>query len=76
MLTHPERKSRPWLLFLLLIPFIVMLWPPFYNFKEPAFIGIPFFYWFQLLWIVITAILMAIVYWLQASPREQQHTSS
>jgi len=65
MLTRPERKSRPWFLFLLLIPFIVMLWPPFYNFKEPAFIGIPFFYWFQLLWIVITAILMAIVYWLQ-----------
>jgi hypothetical protein len=65
MLTRPERKSRPWFLFLLLIPFIVMLWPPFYNFKEPAFIGIPFFYWFQLLWIVFTAILMAIVYWLQ-----------
>ncbi len=65
MLTRPERKSRPWLLFLLLIPFIVMLWPPFYNFKEPAFIGIPFFYWFQLLWIVITAILLALVYWLQ-----------
>jgi hypothetical protein len=66
MLNRPERKSRPWLLFLLLIPFIVMLWPPFYNFKEPAFIGIPFFYWFQLLWIVITAILLALVYWLQA----------
>ncbi len=65
MLNRPERKSRPWLLFLLLIPFIVMLWPPFYNFKEPAFIGIPFFYWLQLLWIVITAILLALVYWLQ-----------
>ena len=66
MLTHPERKSRPWLLFLLLIPFIVMLWPPFYNFKEPAFIGIPCSYWFQLLWIAVTAILKAVVYWLQA----------
>ena len=76
MLIRPERKSHPWLLFLLLIPFIVMLWPPFYNFKEPAFIGIPCFYWFQLLWVAITAILMAIVYWLQALPRERQHTSS
>jgi Protein of unknown function (DUF3311) len=66
MLTRPERKSRPWPLFLLLIPFLVMLWPPFYNFKDPAFIGIPFFYWFQLLWIVVTAILLAVVYWLQA----------
>jgi hypothetical protein len=64
MLTRPKRKSRPWLLLLLLVPFIV-LWPPFYNFKAPEFIGIPFFYWFQLLWIVITAVFMAIVYWLK-----------
>ena len=64
MQTRPVRKSRTWLLLLLLIPFIV-LWPPLYNFKTPDFIGIPFFYWFQLLWIIITAILMAIVYWLK-----------
>ena len=64
MLNRPERKSRTWLLFLLLVPFII-LFPPFYNVKAPEFIGIPFFYWFQLLWIVITAILMAIVYWLK-----------
>ena len=64
MLNRPERKNRTWLLFLLLVPFII-LFPPFYNFKAPEFIGIPFFYWFQLLWIVITAILMAIVYWLK-----------
>jgi hypothetical protein len=64
MQTRPVRKNRTWLLLLLLIPFIV-LWPPLYNFKTPELIGIPFFYWFQLLWIVITAILMAIVYWLK-----------
>jgi hypothetical protein len=64
MLNRPERKSRTWLLFLLLVPFII-LFPPFYNVKAPEFIGIPFFYWFQLLWIVITAILMAILYWLK-----------
>jgi len=47
---------------LLILPFIVLLWPPFYNFRTPDFIGIPFFYWFQLLWIIITAIITAIVY--------------
>jgi hypothetical protein len=62
MASRPERKGRSWLLLLLIIPFIVMLWPPFYNYREPAFIGIPFFYWFQLLWVIITAILTAIVY--------------
>lgn len=66
MVTRPERKGRSWLLLLLLIPFIVLLWPPFYNTNQPTFIGIPFFYWFQLLWIIITAILMAIVYFLKA----------
>ncbi|TMC60912.1 MAG: DUF3311 domain-containing protein [Chloroflexota bacterium] len=25
-------------------------------------LGIPFFYWFQLLWIIITAILTAVLY--------------
>ncbi|HZU67159.1 MAG TPA: DUF3311 domain-containing protein [Ktedonobacteraceae bacterium] len=46
MVTRPERKGRSWLLLLLLIPFIVLLWPPFYNTDQPTFIGIPFFYWF------------------------------
>ncbi len=62
MTTRPARKGRSWLLLLLLIPYIVLLWPPFYNFRDPALIGIPFFYWFQLLWIVITAVLTALVY--------------
>ena len=66
MVTRPTRRSRSWLLLLLLIPFIVLLWPPFYNFREPEFVGFPFFYWFQLLWIIITAIITAVVYFLGA----------
>ncbi len=66
MITRTQRKGSPWLLLLLLIPFIAMLWPPFYNFRNPEFIGIPFFYWFQLLWIIITGILTAVVYFLRA----------
>lgn len=66
MITPTRRKGSPWFLLLLLIPFIAMLWPPFYNFRNPEFIGIPFFYWFQLLWIIITGILTAVVYFLRA----------
>ncbi|HZU03946.1 MAG TPA: DUF3311 domain-containing protein [Ktedonobacteraceae bacterium] len=62
MASHPQRKGRSWLLLLLILPFIVLMWPPFYNFREPAFVGVPFFYWFQLLWVVITAIITAVVY--------------
>ena len=62
MASNPEKRSRSWLLLLLILPFLVLLWPPFYNFREPSFIGVPFFYWFQLLWVVITAIITAVVY--------------
>lgn len=66
MINRTARRRRPWLLILLLIPFIGVLWPPFYNSYQPDFIGIPFFYWYQLLWILITAALTAIVYFLGA----------
>jgi uncharacterized membrane protein YhdT len=66
MASRPEKKGRSWALWLLLIPFIVELWPPFYNSRTPEFIGIPFFYWFQLLMIIITAIITAIVYFVGA----------
>jgi hypothetical protein len=58
-----ERRSEwNWWYLLLLIQFIAVLWVPFYNAKEPSLYGIPFFYWYQMLWVIIGAILTAIVY--------------
>jgi hypothetical protein len=34
---------------------VVTLWVPLYNRVEPLWLGIPFFYWFQVAWIVVTA---------------------
>lgn len=52
---------RPiWLL--LLIPYIGLLWPPVYNRLEPYLFGFPFFYWYQLLFVPITALLIYLVY--------------
>ena len=59
------RRSRYWLL-LLLIPFIATLIPQLYNAKDPTLAGIPFFYWYQLLWIILTGVLMGVVYLLKA----------
>jgi Protein of unknown function (DUF3311) len=53
--------SRGWYL-LLLIPFIATLWVPFYSSGEPAIWGIPFFYWYQFLWVPISAVITLIVY--------------
>jgi Protein of unknown function (DUF3311) len=47
---------------LFVIQFVAVLWPPFFNKADPSFIGVPFFYWYQLLWIILGAILTAIVY--------------
>ena len=35
---------------------------PLYNRVEPTLVGIPFFYWFQFAWIVVTAIVTALAY--------------
>jgi hypothetical protein len=52
--------SRWYLLFLIQLAAVV--WPPFYNRVEPSWIGMPFFYWYQLAWVIVGALLTAIVY--------------
>lgn len=47
---------------LLLLPFIGLLWLPFYNKAEPELWGFPFFYWYQFIWVFVTSILIWIVY--------------
>jgi Protein of unknown function (DUF3311) len=47
---------------LLLLPFIGLLWVPFYNFLEPSLFGFPFFYWYQLAWVPISSLLIWLVY--------------
>ena len=41
---------------LLWVPCVVALWVPLYNMTEPTLFGIPFFYWFQLALIPISAL--------------------
>jgi hypothetical protein len=62
MVEGPRRGGRNWLYLLLLIQFVLCLWVPLYNRVEPSVAGIPFFYWFQLLLVLIGAALTAIVY--------------
>ena len=46
-----KRAAWNWWYLLFSCEFVAVLWPPFYNRAEPAWVGIPFFYWYQLLWI-------------------------
>lgn len=57
-----RRAGWSWWYLLFLVQVIAVIWPPFYNKAEPSWIGLPFFYWYQLLWVVIGAVLAALVY--------------
>jgi len=41
---------------LLLVPCLLALWAPLYNSLPPVLFGIPFFFWFQLVLIPISAL--------------------
>jgi hypothetical protein len=59
----------PWAWYLLLVvPFIAVLWVPFYAGGSPQLAGIPYFYWYQFLWVLISAVLTAIVYFATREP--------
>lgn len=60
--SHPRHRARSAWYLLLLVPFVGVLWVPFYNSAEPSWAGIPFFYWYQFLWVAISSALTLIVY--------------
>lgn len=47
---------------LLALPFAAFLYPPLYDRLEPSVLGFPFFYWYQLLWVALTGLLVAAVF--------------
>jgi hypothetical protein len=57
-------RTRTWIVIsvLLAAALIGALWVPFYNHLTPALGGLPFFYWYQLMWVPIVAILSAAAY--------------
>ena len=57
--TRERNKGWYWLF---VLPLVFTLLPMIYNSSSPEFIGIPFFYWYQLAWVPITVALMVIAY--------------
>jgi hypothetical protein len=47
---------------LLLLPFIGLLVPALYNKVTPRLGGMPFFYWYQLIWIPVSVAITMVVY--------------
>lgn len=62
---RPGRTRAPiWIVIGVLLAAVLIgtLWVPFYNHLTPALGGFPFFYWYQLMWVPIVAILSGIAY--------------
>ncbi|MGB9429589.1 MAG: DUF3311 domain-containing protein [Gammaproteobacteria bacterium] len=55
-------KRACWYVGLFAVPYVPVLWVALYSRIDPVLFGIPFFYWFQFVWIIVTAIVTATVY--------------
>ncbi|WP_106853624.1 DUF3311 domain-containing protein [Burkholderia novacaledonica] len=60
--SNNDAPGNPWLWVALLIPYVALLWLPFYNDTRPSIAGFPFFYWYQFLWVPLTSLLLYVVY--------------
>jgi hypothetical protein len=74
---RPRSWWRRFAPYLLIIPYIGTLWVSSYASLRPEIWGIPFFYWYQFLWIGIGAAITIAVYLSEESdvPRRQGGTS-
>jgi hypothetical protein len=60
---------RKWIALALLIPFVALLWVPFYARFQPAIAGVPFFIWYQMLWCFLVGVVVYVVFLLQGGGR-------
>ncbi len=69
-------RARNWVLVLLVIPFVALLYPPFYAGLTPQLAGIPYFIWYQFAWTIISAAITIVVYLVQRSDADRAETRS
>jgi hypothetical protein len=63
VVTEHGRPARSrWWYVLLVLPYVGLLWVPFYARDTPELLGFPFFYWYQFAWVPVTALLTWVVY--------------
>jgi hypothetical protein len=61
MLPRPRSRASFWRL-LLVLPVLAVLAVPFFNRTGPALWGFPFFYWYQMLWVILCSVAAGLVF--------------
>ena len=58
-----KRGRMSWPVVLMLaLPYLGLCFPALYARATPAMLGLPFFYWYQFAWVVLTSLLLYGVY--------------
>ena len=57
----PHKVNSGWY-WLLILPYVGLLFPQFYARVDPTLWGFPFFYWYQFAWVILSALLTGVVY--------------
>jgi hypothetical protein len=57
-----DSRGRSAVSWLLVIPLLLVAYPPLYNRTDPTLFGIPFFYWYQLAVIGVSVVCTTVVY--------------
>jgi hypothetical protein len=63
-----QPRSRSVLTWILVLPLVGLIFPGFYARSTPELLGFPFFYWYQIAWVVLTGLLTAIAYFAGERP--------
>lgn len=66
------RAARTGWYWLLLLPYIAILWLPAYNRVEPTLYGIPFYYWYQLACVVLSSVAIGLTLYLAHSRNDKR----
>jgi hypothetical protein len=54
--TSELKRNRAILALLLIIPFVLNLWVTLYDIATPTALGLPFFWWFQIILLPVSAV--------------------
>jgi hypothetical protein len=66
------RPPRRWALLLLALPIATIIYPPVYNRAHPAFGGLPFFVWYQMVAVIFGGAVTGVVYLLRREARQPE----
>jgi hypothetical protein len=73
--TPGRRPSGLWVVIVLILipPVVVPLWVPLYDKETPTLWGFPFFYWFQFLLILCSAVITIVAFLLSQVADRKSH---